>query len=102
MIQLLGVQAWAQAEARWALGHWATRPGVRTTGHCDTARGARGRARGGRGRGPRASALGPQPGRAARLWAVGCALGALSLFLTRFDSVLFLSQFLDIVREPGS
>ena len=32
----------------------------------------------------------------------GCALGALSLFLTRFDSVLFLSQFLDIVREPGS
>ena len=35
-------------------------------------------------------------------WAVGCALGALSLFLTRFDSVLFLSQFLDIVREPGS
>ena len=35
-------------------------------------------------------------------WAVGCALGALNLFLTRFDSVLFLSQFLDIVREPGS
>ena len=32
----------------------------------------------------------------------GCALGALGLFLTRFDSVLFLSQFLDIVREPGS
>ena len=24
-------------------------------------------------------------------WAVGCVLGALSLFLTRFDSVLFLS-----------
>ena len=35
-------------------------------------------------------------------WAAGCALGALSLFLTRFDSVLFLSQILDIVREPGS
>ena len=35
-------------------------------------------------------------------WAVGCALGAFSLFLTRFDLVLFLSQFLDIVREPGS
>ena len=31
-----------------------------------------------------------------------CALGALGLFLTRFDSVLFLSQFLDIVRELGS
>ena len=26
-------------------------------------------------------------------WAVGCALGALSLFLTQFNSVLFLSQF---------
>ena len=35
-------------------------------------------------------------------WVVGCALGALSLFLTRFDSVLFLSQFLDTVHEPGS
>ena len=35
-------------------------------------------------------------------WAVGCALGALSLFLTRFDSVLFLSQFLDTVHEFGS
>ena len=35
-------------------------------------------------------------------WPTGCALGALSLFLTRFDSVLFLSQVLDIVREPGS
>ena len=28
----------------------------------------------------------------------GCALGSLSLFLTRFDSVLFLSQFLDTVH----
>ena len=34
--------------------------------------------------------------------ALGYALGALSLFLTQFDSILFLSQFLDIVREPGS
>ena len=42
-----------------------------------------------------ARALGARPGRAAGL----CAF---SLFLTRFDSVLFLSQFLDIVREPGS
>ena len=32
----------------------------------------------------------------------GCALGALSLFFARFDSVLFLSQFLDVVRELGS
>ena len=38
----------------------------------------------------------------ARGLAMGCALGALGLFLTRFDSVLFLNQFLDIVREPGS
>ena len=38
----------------------------------------------------------------ARCWPTGCALGALSLFLARFDLVLFLSQFLDIVREPGS
>ena len=51
-----------------------------------------------------AVARGTGAGRAAWAccWAVGCALGALSLFLTRFDSVLFLSQFLDIVREPGS
>ena len=41
-------------------------------------------------------------GRWACCWAVGCALGAFSLFLTRFDSVLFLSQFLDIVRDSGS
>ena len=40
------------------------------------------------------------PGCAAR--PTGCALGALSLFLTQFDSVLFLSQFLDTVSEPGS
>ena len=35
---------------------------------------------------------GARPRRAAG--PVGCALGALSLFLARFDSVLFLSQFL--------
>ena len=35
-------------------------------------------------------------------WPTGCALGALGLFLARFDSVFFLSQFLDIIREPGS
>ena len=99
-----------------------TRPGERTAGRCDTARCARSRAlrhgagrigwrAGGRtGRAARARGRGERHGRAARAlgaawaccWAVGCALGALSLFLTRFDSVLFLSQFLDIVREPGS
>ena len=40
---------------------------------------------------------GTRPRRAAR--PVGCAL---SLFFSRFDSILFLSRFLDIVREPGS
>ena len=34
--------------------------------------------------------------------ALGCALGALGLFSIRFDSVFFLSQLLDIVREPDS
>ena len=43
---------------------------------------------------------GARPGRAAG--PAGCALGALDLFLTWFDLVLFQSQFLDIVREPGS
>ena len=47
-------------------------------------------------------ARGVRHGRWACCWPTGCALGALSLFLTRFDSVPFLSQFLDIVREPGS
>ena len=56
---------------------------------------ARGRALGARQAGAR------RAGRAA--WAPGLALGcALGLFSIRFDSVLFLSQFLDIVREPGS
>ena len=55
------------------------------------ARGARGRAQQGRAR-----ARGP------RCLATGCALDALGLFSIRIDSVLFLSRFLDIVREPGS
>ena len=49
-----------------------------------------------------ARSRGARYGRWACCWVVGCALGALNLFLTRFDSVLFLSQFLDIVHEPGS
>ena len=64
---------------RWALGRWVAR------------------ARGRQARGTRQAA---RPRRAAG--PVGCALGALSLFLARFDSILFLSRFLDIVREPGS
>ena len=62
-------------------------------------------ARYGQARGPLAAVgagcgRGARPGRAAG--PTGCALGALGLFLTQFDSVLFLSQFLDIAREPGS
>ena len=87
---------WAQAEARrrWArvgvgragVGRWRTAQAG--------ARGARGRQVWG------AQERGARPGRAAG--PASCALGALGLFLTRFDSVLFLSQILDIVREPGS
>ena len=73
------------------------------------ARGARGRkergARQVRGARQAPGARGARPaGRPGRGLGVllGYALGALSLFLARFDSVLFLSQFLDIVREPGS
>ena len=40
--------------------------------------------------------------RQARGLATGYALGALGLFLARFESVFFLSQFLDVVSEPGS
>ena len=71
--------------------------------------------RAGRGLGVRGAAwaCGARPGRAGRglgvrgaawacCWPTSCALGALGLFLARFDSVLFLSQFLDIIREPGS
>ena len=78
-----------------------TRSGARAAGRCDTdtwsvQAGVRG---------ARADARGAQAGReaCARLGVLlGCAFGALSLFLTRFDSVLFLSQFLDIGREPDS
>ena len=57
---------------------------------------ARGQALGAGGRRARGRA------RQARGLATGCALGALGLFSYRFDSVFFLSQFLDIVRELGS
>ena len=95
---------------KWATTRLSRRLG---TGHAGGARGARaartlgalcGALGAGRvglwgARGVQACSLGA-PGHAG--WVVGCALGAFSLFLTRFDSVLFLSQFLDIVSEPGS
>ena len=69
-------------------GSWAA--GVRAAGARQGAAGAR------------QGAAGARPGRWARGLATGCALGALGLFSARFDSVFFLSQFLDIVREPDS
>ena len=85
----LGARAPRQALGRGVCGH---------VGH-DTAQGAATRQvsvqAGARG-------TGAGPAAWACCWAGGCALGTVSLFLTRFDSVLFLSQFLDIVREPGS
>ena len=86
----VGERSGAQAEARSAgVQHKAHEAGVRRRRVAQSAR--KGAARG---------SVGAWPGRAAG--PASCALGALSLFLTRFDSVLFLSQFLDIVREPGS
>ena len=89
------------------VGHWAGRKQAR---RAQQASGAHNRRPRHGGVGQRARRLagagvhgrGARHGRWACCWPTGCALGALSLFLTRFDSVLFLSQFLDIVREPGS
>ena len=81
---------WARSRCAgsWARERWATRR--------KPARG-RGAAGAWQGRTARAAwALGARPGRWARGLGVragqGCALGALSLFSTRFDSVFFLSQ----------
>ena len=81
-----------RAGGRLAGGRAGARLGARTAGS-----GAQG-ARGVRSKG----AAGARPGRWARMLALGCALGALGPFSIRFDSVFFLSQLLDIVREPGS
>ena len=92
---------------RWARGRGACArhgPG-RTRGALRRARGERRQTRGAAG-GRAGSAGWAQarglcaPGCAAG--PAGCALGAFSLFLTQFDLVLFMSQFLDTVHEPGS
>ena len=72
-----GMTGPADGRAGLAGGAWGARQGP--VGHTTGARGA----------------CDTDTGRAAWAccWAVGCALGALSLFLTQFDSVLFLSQF---------
>ena len=93
--------------AGWGAGLGAGRRRANDTERARGALGTRGDGRPGTGRHGRAgrsrargAQQGTRPGHAAR--PVGCALGALSLFLARFDSVLFLSRFLDIVREPDS
>ena len=57
------------------------------------------RARGACSRGARHAGLGVAW---ACCWASELCTWCTQPVLTRFDSVLFLSQFLDIVREPGS
>ena len=85
-----------QKRGRGAVGAWAQAVGARGAWRA----GGWGARRHGRATGSRWAQQGSRPGRAAG--PVGCALGALSLFLARLDSILFLSRFLDIVREPGS
>ena len=77
----------AEAHGALRLARAAAGVGRARHGSAKHGRGARGAA-GARGLGARAGQ--------------GCALGALSLFLARIDLELFLSQFLNIVREPGS
>ena len=103
-----GLGCWARGAQAGVCGragrHGAGRAGgrcgrvagrVRHAGRSAGARTAGNGARGVRSRGAGRTAW-------ARGLAKGYALGALSLFLARFDLVFFLSQFLDIVREPGS
>ena len=93
-----------------AVGAQACGAHCRRSGRAAGAAGARGARQQARARGAREAGL---AGRQARglgaghaAWerglALGCALDALGLFFARFDSVFFLSKFLDIVREPGS
>ena len=94
-----GARAWARGRALQAAG----RAGVERSGRAGVRSGTAGRA-GSWVAGARQRAAGARAGRAgwARGLALGCALGALGLFSIHFDSVLFLSRFLDVVREPGS
>ena len=77
-------------EGRWARGTAGARGGAQVRQQALGGTGAGAQGAGASGRGSR---------RGAQAWArprravgpTGCALGALSLFLTRFDSVLFLS-----------
>ena len=83
MLARAGAGCWLAAR------RWARRGAVGRAGAQGRAGGRRTLAR------AQARSLGARAGQ-------GCALSALGLVLARFDSVLFLSRFLDIVREPGS
>ena len=94
---LAGRAGTAQGRAVDATGVGGLASGRPRQGRCSGTRGACSRgARGVRSRG----VAGTRPGRWARGLATGCALGALGLFSIQFDSALFLSRFLDIIREP--
>ena len=82
----LGTLSAQGAQAGRAGTAWAGRAGARQAHGRKGRRGARERRR---ARGARARA---RHRRWARGLAKGCALGALSLFLARFDSVFFLSR----------
>ena len=103
--------AWGRRQqARGALsGHGASRREGRAGSRRVQALGKRARrrrwataARGAPAAGRGAHGLGARGTGWARGLATSCALGALGLFSLRIDSVLFLSRFLDIVREPDS
>ena len=109
-----GAQALGRAERAWqACGRWQARghgrtrrralAGART--RADAQAGASGTARRqARARAERAGQGWLGAGRAAwaRGLALGCALGALGLFLPGSTWYFPESKFLDIVREPGS
>ena len=92
----------ARRASSWARGRWGAGPHGRVIGAGRVAGRARQERHGRMGaghtgageRGGGAASRGLGPGRAAwvRGLAKGCALGALGLFLARFDSVFFLSQ----------
>ena len=86
-----------RAGGRWACWRRARRRGAGRVGQAAAARGERRARTAGEQQQARkrvAGAPGARHWRAAGRTAgpTGCALGALSLFLARFDSVLFLSQ----------
>ena len=96
--QALGSGRWGAGAAGARARRRQTRRGARSVGGAQVRGAGSSDARGTR----QAPCLGAGRAACARGLAKGCALSAHSLFSIRFDSVLFLSRFLDIIREPGS